>query len=67
MSEIYNEKADQPFSHRIIEKNPESRGLFRVYLKINFMITALITLTIWAVLSVYWGMNSFECPAELLY
>ncbi|EKM53634.1 uncharacterized protein PHACADRAFT_260093 [Phanerochaete carnosa HHB-10118-sp] len=48
---------DQPFSHHIFENDPKSRIAIRMYFKILFMITVLITLTIWSVLSIYWGAN----------
>ena len=54
----YDEKkpqADEPFSHNILDNDPQSRFAIRVYFKILLMITILITLTIWSILSIYWG------------
>ncbi|GJE94695.1 SNG1 family protein [Phanerochaete sordida] len=57
---VYDEKPaprDEPFSHHIFEDDPKSKASLRIYFKILFMITVLITLTIWGILSIYWGAN----------
>lgn len=57
---VYDEKPvprDEPFSHNILEHDPQSRTALRIYFKILLMITVLITLTIWGILSIYWGAN----------
>ena len=55
MSDEKQPQRDEPFSHNVFEKDPKSRFAIRIYLKILVMITVLITLTIWGVLSIYWG------------
>ncbi|KIP08990.1 hypothetical protein PHLGIDRAFT_87282 [Phlebiopsis gigantea 11061_1 CR5-6] len=54
---MYNEKLDEPYSHHILEHSVEARSKLKLYARINFGVTALITLTIWAILSIYWGAN----------
>ena len=52
---MYSEKLDEPYSHHILEHSVEARTKLKLYARINFGVTALITLTIWAILSIYWG------------
>ena len=63
---VYDEKQaprDEPFAHGIFDTDAASRIALRTYLKIMFMIAVLITLTIWAILSIYWG----EQPSTPLF
>ena len=50
-----SEKQDRPFSHHIIENDPGQKNALKTFIKINLLITILITLTIWAVLGIFWG------------
>lgn len=54
------EKGDQPFSHRLFENDEGTRRALRIYFKIVVSATVMISLTIWGILSIYWGERSVE-------
>ncbi|PSR77366.1 hypothetical protein PHLCEN_2v7931 [Hermanssonia centrifuga] len=52
-----SKRADRPFTHGLLDRDAGTRAALKSYFKIILLSTVLISLTIWAVLGIYWGAN----------